>query len=117
MEIIVITAVPLIMWWIAFAILVARDKTRHSGSLAAIPEPQPDALPHPSHSPRALSWPTRADEINQPTLLLTVPWCVLIQGVAVYGSGRLFFSTASEVMGLDDRPCGRRRFRPGRNRK
>jgi hypothetical protein len=78
MEIIMIIAVPLITWWIAIAILVARDKARQLGSIAAIPEP------HPSHSPIMPLWPSRADYVAQPTLFLTVLWCALMYALVCF---------------------------------
>jgi hypothetical protein len=84
MAIIAIVVASLVMWWIAFAILVARDKIREPGSIAAVPEPHSDAPPHPSHLPRMLSWPSRADYFAKPTLLLIVPWCVLLYAVACF---------------------------------
>lgn len=84
MRILIIISVSLVIWWVAFSLLVVRDHMRRARS----PRPQP-VLP-PEELAQLPRWPAWRDcftrrallsLIRRPTLLFIIPWVLLIHGV------------------------------------
>ena len=73
----VLTFLVLTIWWVAFSLLVARDKVRLAKERSRTSQPQPGVPPNivPHHQPL---WPSWRELRRRPALFLIAPWCALL---------------------------------------
>jgi hypothetical protein len=78
MQLLSLILLVLTIWWIAFALAVAADKSRKTRELARAQQKPSPVPPDLGQHPR---WPSWSEYRARPSLFLIIPWCALLYGV------------------------------------
>ena len=111
MHILAIILLLLVLWWIAFTLLIVRDYKRRAQLPPSPPIPPEELQELRRHLPQ---WPSWRDAFTRrallaaterPTLLLIVPWVYLVHGVLCLLIWPCFPAIASRLQSTP--PAGR----------